>query len=81
MKEWYVEIWEKNLCKFAADEVLEYNKALAIATVVTDMISLTLCTKIQVTKQAMYVRRTIQSRLYNCCCSRKAIIVTYPECV
>jgi len=54
MKKWRVELWEKNLCKFAAHEDLAYSKAIETATMVTDMISLTLCTKLQETGQAMY---------------------------
>jgi len=81
MKEWYFELWEKNLLKFEADETLAYSKAVATPIVVTNMISLTLCMKLQVTRQAMYIRRTIQARLCDQRCSRKAVIITYPEYV
>jgi hypothetical protein len=81
MKEWYVELWEKNLFKFAGGEGLAYSKALATATVVTNMISLTLCMKLRVTRQVMYIRRTIQARLCDYWGSRNAVSITYPKCV
>jgi hypothetical protein len=33
------------------------------------------------TRQTMYVQRKIEARLRNHCCSGKAIIITYSECV
>jgi hypothetical protein len=63
MKEWYGELWKKHLCKIAKDEIKERSKALATASVATDMISLNLCMKLQVTGWAMNVRRAIQARL------------------
>ena len=81
MKEWRVELWEKILCKFVAHEGLAYSKALATATVVTDVISLTVCMKLQVTRQAIYVRRIIQGRLCNHCYSRKTVSIASRMCV
>jgi hypothetical protein len=33
------------------------------------------------TREVMYVKRKIEVRSYNHCCSRKAISITYSECV
>lgn len=78
---WESILCEKNLFKFAGDEGLAYSKALATANVVTNMISLTLCMKLQVTRQAMYVRRTIQARFCDHWGSKKAVSITYPKCL
>ena len=38
-------------------------------------------TSVYITRQEMYVKRKIEVRLCNCCCSGNAVGITYSECV